>query len=78
MTARGIGKIEKDLLAAYTIGGGSGKNTRRTYNANLENKDLALSVRGIRMNYYAVCGTLARLYQLKNDAANALKYAGEV
>lgn len=80
MTAKEVlEKIEKDLLAAYTLlEEDPVKTLGRTYNANLENKDLAYQFRGIRMNYYAVCGTLARLYQLKNDAANALKYAGEV
>lgn len=43
-----------------------------------EVKGLAFSYRGCRMNYYAVCATLARLYMLKEDYANALKYAGEI
>ena len=30
------------------------------------------------MNYYAVCGTLARFYQLKGNNSEALKYAQEI
>lgn len=45
---------------------------------NLDNKDLAFQYRGVRMNYYAVCGTLARCYQLKGNYSDALKYAKEI
>lgn len=43
-----------------------------------EVKGLAFSYRGCRMNYYAVCATLARLHLLKEDYSNALKYASEI
>jgi len=43
-----------------------------------EVKGLAFSYRGCRMNYYAVCATLARFYMLKEDYEKALKYANEV
>ncbi len=43
-----------------------------------ETKGLAFSYRGCRMNYYAVCATLARFYMLKEDYEKALKYANEV
>ncbi len=43
-----------------------------------EVKGLAFSYRGCRMNYYAVCATLARFYIQKEDYEKALKYANEV
>lgn len=74
-----LDKIERDLLEAYELLQDDPiKEYGRRYSGNIDNTDLAYEYRGIRMNYYAVCGTLARLYQLKNDAANALKYAEEV
>lgn len=74
-----LDKIERDLLEAYVLLQDDPiKKYGREYSSSLDNKDLAFQFRGIRMNYYAVCGALARLYQLKNDNANALKYAGEV
>ena len=74
-----LDKIERDLLEAYTLLQDDPiKVYGRHYSGSIDNTDLAYEYRGIRMNYYAVCGTLARLYQLKNDATNALKYAGEV
>lgn len=39
---------------------------------------IAENFRGSRMNYYAVCGMLARLYMYKGDKQNAAKYAQEV
>ena len=39
---------------------------------------MAFQYRGVRMNYYAVCGTLARCYQLKGNYSDALKYAKEI
>lgn len=43
-----------------------------------EVKGLAFSYRGCRMNYYAVCATLARLHMLKEEPLKALEYANEV
>ena len=54
------------------------KEYGRKANKNLDNKDLAFQFRGVRMNYYAVCGTLARFYQLKGNNSEALKYAQEI
>ncbi|MBR5463019.1 MAG: RagB/SusD family nutrient uptake outer membrane protein [Butyricimonas sp.] len=69
MTAEEVlGKIEKDLLEAYTLLSDDPiKEYGRKANKNLDNKDLAFQFRGVRMNYYAVCGTLARFYQLKGN-----------
>lgn len=80
MTAEEVlGKIEKDLLEAYTLLANDPiKEYGRQANKNLENKDLAFQFRGVRMNYYAVCGTLARFYQLKGNESEALKYAKEI
>lgn len=48
--------------------------------ANTENTapSLFLQNRRNRMNYYAVCATLARVYLYKNDKVNALANANEV
>lgn len=46
--------------------------------ATENNGELFLQVRRHRMNYYAVCGELARVYLYKNDQANALSNALEV
>ncbi|AZS28439.1 RagB/SusD family nutrient uptake outer membrane protein [Butyricimonas faecalis] len=80
MTAEEVlGKIEKDLLEAYVLLANDPiKEYGRKAGKNLDNKDLAFQYRGVRMNYYAVCGTLARCYQLKGNYSDALKYAKEI
>ncbi|WP_192349626.1 RagB/SusD family nutrient uptake outer membrane protein [Algoriphagus sp. Y33] len=43
-----------------------------------QGNDLFIQNRRHRMNYYAVCAELARVYLYKDDKVNALKYALEV
>ena len=72
-------KIERDLLEAYELLKEDPVRTYgRTSSSVSDNTDLAFRFRGIRMNYFAVCGTLARLYQLKNDPVKTLQYANEI
>lgn len=46
--------------------------------SELKDADLFMQNRRHRMNYFAVCGELARVYLYKNDLANALSNAEEV
>lgn len=73
----------KELLAIdpiisknYIVGYPTQKDT--TLNTEESNPSLFLQNRRHRMNYYAVCGTLARVYLYKNDKAKALTNALEV
>lgn len=89
MTAREvIARIQRDLDSAYVL---LADDPIRIYGrdeskyADIEHKNqapevkgLAFSYRGCRMNYYAVCATLARLHMLKEEPAKALQYANEV
>ncbi|WP_343745105.1 RagB/SusD family nutrient uptake outer membrane protein [Chitinophaga sp.] len=59
--------------AAYTVGY-PGDNA----NTELDNPDLFMQNRRHRLNYYAVCGELARVYLYRNDYPNALSNAMEV
>ncbi len=77
-----LGKA-KELLAidpiiskAYIVGYPTQTDT--TLNTEESNPQLFLQNRRHRLNYYAVCGTLARVYLYKNDKANALTNALEV
>lgn len=67
MTAEEVlGKIEKDLLEAYTLLANDPiKEYGRQANKNLDNKDLAFQFRGVRMNYYAVCGNFSPFLSAK-------------
>ncbi|HVW98370.1 MAG TPA: RagB/SusD family nutrient uptake outer membrane protein [Mucilaginibacter sp.] len=58
------------ILAGYTVGypGQTGQNEDA-------NTDLFYQNRRHRMNFYTVCGELARVYLYKNDYANALANA---
>ena len=47
-------------------------------NTEEKNSSLFLQNRRHRLNYYAVCGTLARVYLYKNDKVKALQNAKEV
>ncbi|WP_158800070.1 RagB/SusD family nutrient uptake outer membrane protein [Pedobacter sp. L105] len=47
-------------------------------NTEVTNPDLFLQNRRHRMNYYSVCGELARVYLYKNDLTNSLSNAQEV
>lgn len=70
--------IEKDLIDAYNLLSDDPVKVNGIKNDYAE-KDLMFSdYRGLRMNYYAVCATLARFYMLKNDKVNAFKYANEI
>ncbi|MFC3198628.1 RagB/SusD family nutrient uptake outer membrane protein [Parapedobacter deserti] len=59
-------------IAAYPL------NANGTPGPELTNHDLFLQNRRHRMNYYAVCGTLARAYLYKQDKLNAYENAMEV
>ncbi|WP_343690766.1 RagB/SusD family nutrient uptake outer membrane protein [Chitinophaga sp.] len=76
-------KKAKELLAidpiiskSYIIGYPAQTDT--TLNTEESNPVLFLQNRRHRLNYYAVCGTLARVYLYKNDKTNALANAMEV
>lgn len=72
-------KIEKDLLDAYSLLSEDSVKENGIKNSDITNNpSMNSSYRGIRMNYYAVCATLARFYMLKNEKVNALKYANEI
>lgn len=77
-----LAKIERDLLEAYGL---LKEDPIHIYGRQVkaseeqpENTELSESFRGCRMNYYAVCAALARLYLLEKDHGNALEYAKEV
>lgn len=85
MTAREVlAKIETDLKEAYDLLDNDPiKQYGRKHKATDDDPgpdmpDLAFNYRGIRMNYYAVCGTLARYYMLTGNKTAALQYANEV
>jgi hypothetical protein len=61
------------LDAGYVVGYTSSEDATEEDNANL-----FLQNRRHRMNYYAVCGELARVYLYKGDHTNALSNALEV
>lgn len=71
---------EKDLLEARELLADDPIKEYGRKNASLENYNsgLAENFRGCRMNYYAVCATLARLYMWRGDKDEAAKYAQEV
>lgn len=74
LTARDLlSPVDSIKMASYIVGYPSDA-------ASTENRasTLFLQNRRNRMNYYAVCGSLARLYLYKNDKANALLYAKEI
>jgi SusD family. len=62
--------------ASYIVGYPT--NTDTLLNSELSNKDLFLQNRRHRLNYFAVCGALARVYLYKGDKANALLNANIV
>jgi hypothetical protein len=68
--------IDPILSASYIVGYPTEKDT--TLNTEESSPLLFLQNRRHRLNYYAVCGTLARVYLYKNDKANALTNALEV
>lgn len=78
--------VIKDLLAAKELLRAADPIVMPGYKVGYPNADTAtetqgdlfLQVRRHRMNYYAVCGELARVYLYKNDKENALANALEV
>lgn len=84
-----ISRIQRDLDSAYVlladdpikVNGRDQAKDEFNGDDDVETERIpgfAVTYRGSHMNYYAVCATLARLYQLKGDQQNALKYAMEV
>lgn len=73
-----MGYVEQDLLEAYALLQNDPIKTVGRYERYKAGGEMAYYFRGIRMNYYAVAGTLARFYLLKNDKEKALSYANEV
>ena len=69
-------KRDPILSAGYKIGYPTATDTTATNELN--SPFLFLQNRRHHLNYYAVCGTLARVYLYKNDKANALINAKEV
>lgn len=61
------------IPASYIVGYPDDKK-----NTEAISPDLFLQNRRHRMNYYSVCGELARVYLYKNDLANSLLNANEV
>ncbi|MDR2413477.1 MAG: RagB/SusD family nutrient uptake outer membrane protein [Odoribacteraceae bacterium] len=85
MTAREVlVKIETDLTEARTllVNDPIHENGRSIENASIANdpgnKAFAYIFRGIRMNYHAVCATLARYHLLTGNKPEALARAKEV
>ncbi|MDO5663873.1 MAG: RagB/SusD family nutrient uptake outer membrane protein [Bacteroidia bacterium] len=72
--------IEDDLLEAYNLLKEDPiiKNGRKTTGNNIDTEAMSYRYRGIRMNYYAVAATLARVEMLKENSDEAYKYAKEV
>lgn len=68
--------VDPILSASYVVGYPTVSDTLE--NTEERSKTLFLQNRRHRMNYYAVCGTLARAYLYKKDKANALLNALEV
>lgn len=76
-----IAAIEKDLTEAYELlkEDPIHKNGRKLPGDNyIDKESMAYGFRGIRMNYFAVTATLARLNLLKGNKELAYKYAKEV
>lgn len=76
-----LGRIGQDLREAYTL---LADDPVKVYGRRDESmitpsvQGLGMAFRGCRMNYYAVCATLARYYMLMEQLGEALKYAEEV
>lgn len=73
-TAKTLLKTSDPIISSgYVIGYPTTVGATETTNA-----DIFLQNRRHRLNYYAVCGELARVYLYKNDNVNALANAEEV
>lgn len=75
-----LNAMEKDLLEAYELLKKDPimKNGRKADKSDIDEESMAYRYRGIRMNYYAVAATLARVKMLKEDMSGAYSYAKEV
>lgn len=82
-----IGKVLADLNAAKTLLAQHDPITGSSYRVGFpgeeeateeESNELFMQNRRHRLNYYAVCGALARVYLYKKDYSNAFINAGEV
>ena len=78
-----IGKIKTDLGEAYQLLQDdpvrvNGRKDTVTTDTRPESPAFAYHYRGVRMNYYAVCATLARVHLLTGEKSKALDYAMEV
>ena len=69
--------VDPILSPTYYVGYPGGPNIGDT-SSELKNPNLFLQNRRQRLNYYAVCGELARVYLYMNDKTNALANAQEV
>ncbi|SFW84469.1 RagB/SusD family nutrient uptake outer membrane protein [Chitinophaga sancti] len=74
--AKELLSIDPIIRKSYIVGYPTEKDS--TLNTEESDPSLFLQNRRHRLNYYAVCGTLARVYLYKNDKANALSNALEV
>lgn len=73
-----LDKCEQELLAAEQLLSIYPDIDQIAGNQGSTSLDVFLMYRQNHLNYWAVKGTLARLYLYKGDKANALKYAREV
>lgn len=74
--AKELLKIDPIRLKSYVVGYPTVGDTLK--NSELQDKSLFLQNRRHRLNYYAVCGLLARTYLYKGDKTKALLNACEV
>jgi len=73
-----LNKCEQELLGAQSLLAVNTNIDQIASNQGSTSLDLFLMYRQNHLNYWAVKGTLARLYLYKGDKVNALKYAKEV
>lgn len=78
-----IGKVIEDLKKArelvgtYDLNSNGMNSTYRFFGTTIESNEFYQS-RGIRLNYYAITGLLARAYMWAGDTENAYTYAHEL
>ncbi|MBT1705986.1 RagB/SusD family nutrient uptake outer membrane protein [Chryseosolibacter indicus] len=75
---RGIDPIAKPSYKVGYTTDGDDADTNPDDGSNEEQGSLFLQNRRHRMNYYAVCGTLARAHLCRNNKSEALAFAKEV
>lgn len=76
VVAKDLLKVDPIRSAGYVVGYPTVNDTLE--NSELSNNSLFLQNRRHRLNYYAVCGALARVYLYKGDKPKALANAMEV